>query len=139
MAGFGFSSVGLAIVALGAFGNRLSVSLASLARALQGRSEGSAWPRRSEIAVDVIAAMALVLASGVISQDPALASLGLFAVGLARLAAAASGARGAAFWADRAMHLAVFAVAAALDLLAPVLAIFGLVALAWLLISDGRD
>jgi hypothetical protein len=76
--------------------------------------------------------------SSMASADPEVASLGLLAVGLARLAKGDAGSLARAFWGDRAGQLAALALASALGSLGPALALLALVALAQILLRTER-
>ncbi|QIQ86003.1 hypothetical protein [Erythrobacter sp.] len=142
LAGFGFGTTGLLLAVLGAFAGAWMEAAASLARGLLGGSRRRIPLRAMGAALDALAAAVLVCAllfgSEVTEPDIAEAALGPFAIGLARLAARERPPLERAFWEDRTVHLAVFASAAGLGVLAPVLALFGLVALVRLLLRQGR-
>lgn len=133
----GLGAPGLGISAVGAWLGALSRAQGSLASSLPGRHERAFSGLLLSRSIDGLAAAALMLAVGTGQANAATASLGLFAIGLARLASRSAGPLGRAFWQDRALHLAAFALAAALGLAGETLALFGLAALAQLLVRTG--
>jgi hypothetical protein len=142
LAGLGFGAAGLALAAAGAFAGAWSDAAAQLAAGLLGEARRPFSRRVMNALVDGIAAATLALAllfgSSMASADPEVASLGLLAVGLARLAKGDAGSLARAFWGDRAGQLAALALASALGSLGPALALLALVALAQILLRTER-
>lgn len=142
LAGVGFGTTGLLLASLGAFAGAWSQAAARLAHGLLGEARRPFPSRAVEAAADGLAAAALVCAllfgsAGTVTAL-AEAALGPFAIGLARLAGRVSGPLERAFWEDRALQLAAFALATGLGMLAPATALFGLTALVRLLLRPGR-
>jgi hypothetical protein len=86
------------------------------------------------VGVDLLAAVTVVLANGVSPEPVTRIALPLLAIGLARYLGTEGEGSLAAFWKDRSLHLAAFAVAAATGYLAEALALFTLGALLQLML-----
>jgi hypothetical protein len=139
----GWGATGLALASAGAFAAAWSDEASKLARELAGERKRAILHAGQDALLDGLASVALIGAvissgDGSISSLGA-AALGPFAIGLARLAAGISGPLARAFWQDRTVQLAIFALAGSFGLLGPVIALVGLAALTQLLLRSGRD
>ena len=142
VSGFGYGAAGLALAALGAFSGGLSAAWSRLRAALWFSEGRSTREGQVAAAMDMACAIALTLAQTTAGASLPAAALGPLAIGLARLAGrgASSGTgTGAgtafdAFWRDRALQMAGFAIAATTGVLAEVLALFSLGALLQLML-----
>lgn len=126
---FGFGAFGLVLVAMGAFGSRLAAAWASLRTGLFGAPDRSGLSRIFSALVDCVAVGSLVLALAPSPGQFAVIALPLFTIGLFRLASIDTVDRVRVFWSDRALHMLVFAFAAAVGMLIPALIVSGLGAL----------
>lgn len=124
----------LIMSAIAIFGIQLSGSMGRLKRKLKAVGSRKTASRTAAISTDLIAIFALIAALDPLASRPEKLALALFAVGLARIAAPKS-----AFWTDRATHMLGFAAASFTGTLAPILALFGLGAMAHTLLRGPRD
>lgn len=133
VAAFGAPVAGLTMAACGAFAGDLTRALAGLRQRLQMLDPVSAVPGRMATAVDGLIATALALAvNGLAPVEPEVLFAPI-AIGIARVAAAETNGREAAWWSDSALQLAGFALAAWGGYLPLVLGLFSLGAIARLL------
>ncbi len=133
MAAFCAPVAGLAMAACGAFASDLTQALAGLRQRLQMLDPVPSVPGRMAAAVDGLAAAALALAVNGLAPVEATALFAPIAIGTARLATAATGGREAAWWSDRALQLAAFALASGAGVLPFMLGLFSLGAIVRLL------
>ena len=142
VSGYGYGAAGLALAALGAFSGGLSAAWSRLRAALWFSEARSKRDNQVAMAIDLFCAIALTLAQTSSGASLPAAALGILAIGLARLAGMGSpqatgtgaGTVLGAFWCDRALHMAGFAIAASTGVLAEVLALFSLGALLQLML-----
>lgn len=133
LAGFGFGSTGLTVAALGALGGALSEAWSGLKRRLWSQKRVGWLHSVIPIGVDIAAATALLLVYGFDENPVVQIALPILAIGLAHHLGKGTGGKALAFWQDRALHLAFFAVAAATGFLGEALSVFALAALAHLI------
>ncbi|MEQ5786587.1 NTP transferase domain-containing protein [Erythrobacter sp. NFXS35] len=115
--GLGLASAGLALAALGVFGAALADALAAMRRHLLGDGFSPRLLARFGLAVDILAAIALLLALSPVPFAEPLAVLGPITIGLARLVIRDRSFAPVTVLADRALLLGALALAAAFDLL----------------------
>ncbi len=138
LTGFGYGIVGLALAAVAAFAGNFADALASLRENLWSRKRSGKLDLARVICIECGAALAAVLAYVQFSDAGLTAKIALpiLALGLLYLAGKPGKTRLASFWSDRALHLALLAIAATSGHLDAALAVFGLLALADLLLHD---
>jgi hypothetical protein len=132
----GWTATGLLLAACGALAARLAGTLGAMRRELIGAGAFDAVLARLGLAVDVLAAAALLFALSPAGTVAPLAMLGPVLIGLARLTPtiAPLGVLG-----DRALLLGLLALAAAFDLLPHAAALASLVLLGGLLLPKGEN
>lgn len=133
-----FPATGLAVAALGAFLAEISAKMSALRRALFTRDDPSILDRVLAPAMAVLSTVAIVLAVFLNGREIALVATALISMGLAYHLAGAPSARMRAFFGDRTLHFALFAIAASFGLLVEAIALFGVLALAQLMLH-GRQ
>lgn len=134
LASLGQGAWGLGLAACGAFAAAFGEAWNELRKALWAVDKGRGVMFGVMVGVDLLAAVTVVLANGVSPEPVTRIALPLLAIGLARYLATEGERSLAAFWKDRSLHLAAFAVAAATGYLAEALALFTLGALLQLML-----
>ena len=138
-ASFGYATFGIAVAAVGAFGFALALAWKRLNSGLLGsRPPGRIWQYLSDL-IAVLATATLVMALFVEGAPTALLALPILTMGLSELAGRAARPLSAAFWRDRALHLALLALCSGAGLLAEGLAFMGITALAQMLLLSARN
>ncbi|AWW74846.1 hypothetical protein CD351_10465 [Erythrobacter sp. KY5] len=131
---------GLGVAALGAFAGQLSGSWARMRSALWSRRANVQIERALVLATDLLCTAALVLALSMVSTSLPLISLALLAILLSRTVgkgcANSQLSAGTAIWRDRAVHMAIFALAAVFGVLPEALAVFALGATVQLMLRE---
>ncbi len=132
LAGFGFGVAGLALAGFGALAGNFTEALISLRENLWSQRNTGRLVSALEIGVEVVAAAVLILAYVQTAQAglEVQIALPILTVGLLHLAGKHVKTPLSAFWHDRALHLALFAILAATGHLGIALAVFSLAALA---------
>lgn len=126
----GLGITGLSMTALGAFLGAIAIALYSLRKRLFAGGDRRDRSATFEALADLIALGAVVGALEPEWSSWERAVIPIFAFGLIRIAASDTRSGLEAFWRDRPLHLALFAVAAGLGVLLESAAALGLVALA---------
>jgi hypothetical protein len=134
----GYAAAGLAIAAIAAFAVALAEALLQLRQGLWLDEPRGRFAPLLQPAGDCAAATVLALAYADGAVAIPLLALPLLALGLAHRIGAVDGGRAAQFWRDRTLHLAIFALAASSGFLGEAIALFGLGALAQLLLRPRR-
>ncbi len=129
LAGFGFGAAGLGMAAIGALAGSVSGAWSGLRRSLWAQTNGAKLFEYTSPAIDIAALVCLILVQGWQENPITQIALPVLAIGLARLASGEERPLSQAFWKDRALHLAGFAIAAATGYLGEALAIFACAAL----------
>lgn len=132
----GYPVVGLIFAAFSAFAAAFSDAWRTLSGALLGKSFNRKFGIYLNGLIDTLAIITLFFAMP--EQTITSGAAALFAIGLARLAAINAPSAIAPFWNDRTVHLAIFAVCAVYGLLSEALAVFGVIALAQVVIHQAR-
>ena len=139
LSGFGLGAWGIAIAAVAAFAATLSNGWGRLRGALWSQGKSNRFSNALAIAIDVLAAVSLMLAIGIREALPPMLALSPIAIGLARVLGGKGEAPLNTFWRDRTVHLSGFAVAAGFGILTELLALFALGAVLQLLLRTERD
>lgn len=138
-AGLGFGAVGLSIAACGSFAAMLAGQWTLLRERLGLLPKWGIFERALRPSVDAIASLCLIL--GYIQASPPFAALALplFAIVISHILGRGRPlAPAIPFWDDRTLHLAGFAIAAAIGVLGEALALFGLASLAYFMVRSHR-
>ncbi len=136
----GFGSVGLGVAACGAFVAEFAGQWALLRERLWSQARGKVFEHLLPLGVEVIATACLLTAFMNEDPPPSAVALPVFAMALSYLAGRSQGTGTTIpFWHDRTLHLIAFAIAAALGYTGEALALFGLAALAQVILRSHRD
>jgi hypothetical protein len=138
LAATGYETPGLAVVAAGALAGAVEDSLAQMRARIWSHAKGTR-SLLGAIATDLFAAAALVFAYAGAHEPVTRITLPLLAIGLVRLASSQGAGASKTFWSDRTIHLAIFAIAAALGGVGPALAIMAFAAMVQLMLRKGRN
>ncbi|QFT77978.1 hypothetical protein [Erythrobacter sp. THAF29] len=131
-----YPAIGLALLSLAAFAGAMSRAWSDLSGAVLRQKQSGKYARLLSDVIDILALIAIIFAL----RDYSLSTLSvaLFAIGLSRAASRGAPAAIAPFWNDRAVHLAIFSVSAVYGVLSEAVAVFGLVALAQIMLDQAR-
>ncbi len=142
LAGFGYGGAALSVAALGAFAGAVCGAWSGLRQRLWSHDRGERLRNIVPFGVDAAALITLItltLVNGWSGNLIPQIALPVLALGLARLASIGGAAKGCAFWQDRTLHLAAYAIAAAMGYLNEALALFALIALAHLTLRSATE
>lgn len=139
LAGSGKTAAGLALAAGGALAGAFALALARLRERLVGSRSGLLTPASTGLAVDGLAALAVLLALSPWPRAEALAVLGPVAIGLARLLNRWVPGSALGPVAERPVLLVLLAMAGPFGRLPEATALFALILLAGLLLREPRN
>ena len=137
LAAMGYGTAGLGLAALAALGGAFAESWARLRSALWPKARGGHVRAWIGLFVDLASVGVLTVALATNTDQLPILALPAITIGLARYCGSVGEGKIAVFWRDRALHLAMLAITAPFGLLGEALALFGLGAIAQLLMRKG--